>query len=171
MTVTTPSTVKLGSGISTLALFVSERAAPAGAEFTVSVNGSQIGGVQTTTADSSSGQLQEFDIAGTYPDGTDTVSIEYLNANDSLLNVESAVIDGTPVPNSAVTLSNDAAATFNFIDTPDLTPVAVGSGFDTLALTMSERGEPAGAQFTISVDGTQIGGVQTTAADVTLGQS
>ncbi len=166
-----PRTVKIGSGSSTLALFVSERAESAGAEFIIDVNGIEIDGIQTTTADSTAGALQEFDVLDTIPSGINTVSIAYLNASDSVLNIMSATINGTPVPNSAISLSNDGAATFSFLATGTLTPVVIGSGPDTLALTMAERAEPAGAQFTVSVDGIQIGGVQTTAADLTWGES
>ena len=171
MTVTKPLPVRIGSGSSTLALFVSERADLAGAEWTISVDGTQIGGVQTTTADSTTGMLQEFDVLGSFPDGSNTVSIQYLNADNSILSVMNAAIDGTPVPNSDVNLSNDGAVAFSFLATGTLTPITVGSGPETLALTMAERGEPAGAQFTISVDGMQIGGVQTTVADLTSGES
>ncbi len=166
-----PPVITLGSGSSTLALFMSERAEPLGAQFTISVDGNQIGGVQTTTADSTTGTLQEFDVLGNFPLGLDTVSIDYLNASNSLLDVEAASLDGKSIPASALTLSNSGTAGFNFTNTGAFAPVSVGARPDTLALTMSERAAPAGAQFTISVDGTQIGGVQTTSADVLQGQT
>ena len=165
-----PAVVTLGAGPSTLALFVSERAEPAGAQFTISVDGVQVGGVQTTAADSTIGAVQQFDVLGSFPVGSNTVSIDYLNADDSLLNVESASVDGVAVANSAITLSNDGSLGFSFASTGMLTPVMVGSGPDTLALSVSERAEP-GAQFTISVDGSQVGGVQTTSANVLAGQN
>ena len=171
MTISKQMTTKIGSGSSTIELLVSERAEPLGAEFTIDVNGVQIGGVQTTTADSTTGGLQEFDVLGNFPDGTNSVSVQYLNASNSLLNVTSAAIDGISIPNSAISLSNDGAAAFSFLATGAMTPTTVGSGVDTLALTMAERGEPAGAQFVVFVDGIQVGGVQTTAADMTWGES
>ena len=163
--------VTVGAGPDTLALAVSERAAPAGAQFTISVDGTQVGGVQTTVADLAAGEFQTFDVLGDFATGPHTVSVDYLNADDSLLAVDSASIDGAPVAGSAMVLSNSGAAAFGFNATGSLSPVVVGSGPDTLALTLSQRGEPAGAEFTVSVDGAQIGGVQTTAADATLGQS
>ena len=93
----------LGSGPDTLALFVSERGAPEGAQFTISVDGTQIGGVQTTVATSElPGQAQELDVDGTFTAGAShTVSIDYLNADQSLLQVDSATIDGTAVPGAS----------------------------------------------------------------------
>lgn len=41
-------------------------------------------------------------------------------------------------------------------------PVNIGTGSDTLALAVAEDAYLGDAQFTISVDGTQIGGTQTT---------
>jgi hypothetical protein len=43
-------------------------------------------------------------------------------------------------------------------------PVNIGTGSDTLALAVAEDAYLGDAQFTISVDGTQIGGTQTTTA-------
>ena len=166
-----PSTVTLGSGSSTLVLTLSERGEPAGAEFTVSVDGTAIGGVQTTTADSTAGQLQSFDVLGNFPNGANTVTIDYLNAANSLLAVNSAALNGVPVATNGLVLSNSGAASFGFTATGSQTPVTVGLGPDVLALTVAERGQPAGAQFTVNVNGTQIGGVQTTSADLTAGQS
>ncbi len=162
--------VTLGSGSSTLALFVAERAAPAGAQFTISVDGAQVGGVQTTTANSLAGRMQQYDVLGNFMPGVNTVSIDYLNAANSLLFVDSAALNGSPLPNSAVTLSNDGAAKFSFVATGALAPVAVGSGPDTLVLTLSERALP-GSEFTVSVDGKQIGGTQTVSASTLLGQT
>ena len=135
------------------------------------MDGTQIGGVQSTTADVTQGQSQTFNVAGTFAPGPNTVSINYLNADNSLLEVQNATINGTAVPNSATVLSNNGAAGFGFDGPAANAPVAIGVGADTLALHVSERGQPAGAQFTIDVNGAQVGGVQTTVADSSLGQS
>ena len=166
------SAAAIGSGPDTLALEMSERAAPAGAQFTVTVDGQQIGGVLTTAADSLAGQMQLFDLAGTFGAGVHVVTVDYLNANNSLLLVNSAAIDGTALPDGSEVLSNDGTADFSFTKpgAVNTAPTVSGSGPDSLDLFVSERGEPAGGQFTVSVDGQQIGGVQTTAADATSGQ-
>ena len=161
----------VGSGVDTLALFLSQRAEPAGAQFTVSVDGAQIGGVQTITADPLAGQTQELDVKGDFPSGPNTVTISYLNASNSLLLLDGATINGTAVPGGATVLSNVGTASVSFTGPANPDATVIGSGADALALFLSERGQPAGAQFTISVDGTQIGGVQTTSADVLAGQA
>ena len=169
-----PNATPLGAGPDSLELFVSERGEPAGAQFTIDVDGTQIGAVQTTAANVLTGQEQRFDLQGNFAAGSDTVTINYLNANQSLLFVDSATLDGTTLPASSdLVLSNTGAASFTFTE-PDLaTPLSVasvGSGPDTLALDLSQRSEPAGAQFTVSVDGEQYGSVQTVTADTLAGQ-
>ena len=168
-----PSATAVGSGPDTLALFLSERGEPAGAQFTVSVDGTQVGGVQTTAANVLTGQAQEFDLKGNFPTGTDAVTVTYLHASNSLLFVDSATLDNTAVPGSSLVLSNTGSASFSIIGPSAGVPTSVstvGAGPDTLALDISQRAEPAGAQFTIAIDGTQIGGVQTASADSTAGQ-
>ncbi len=159
----------IGSGADIMSISVSERAEDSGAQFTISVDGQQIGGVQTTSASSLAGQTETFDVLGNFGAGNHAVSIDYLNADDSLLMVTSASIDGNTVPDGAITLSNDGTLGFGFT-APDSNPATIGTGPDSLDLFMSERAEAAGAQFTVSVDGQQIGGVQTASADALAGQ-
>ena len=184
-----PSTgpVTIGSGSDTLALSMSQRGAAGGDQFTISVDGQQVGGVQTTTADFAAGQSQTFNVAGSFAPGNHTVGVNFLNANNSLLVVNKATIDGTAVANGNVVLSNNGVASFGFAEasaapqssgsgaapqgTGGAAPQVIGYGLDTLALSMSERGAPNGDQFTISVDGQQVGGVETTTADMVSGQS
>jgi len=61
----TPSAVTVGSGADTLKLNMAEDAYQGDAQFTVSVDGKQIGGTQTTTAHVAEGQSQEFDVKAT----------------------------------------------------------------------------------------------------------
>ena len=166
-------TQTLGSGPDTLALLTSERGQPAGAQFVLDVNGQQVGGVQTTAADFTAGQTQEFDLLGDYSAATNDVSITYLNASNSLLLLDSAALDGTALPGSSLVLSNDGTESLSFAGS-SLTPpgtTTIGSGPDALTLDLSQRAEPAGAQFTVAVDGTQIGGTQTVTANSAAGQT
>ncbi len=169
-----PNATQLGYGPDTLALFVSERAQAAGAQFTIDVNGAPATGVLTTQADVLAGQAQEFDLQGNFPTGTDAVTINYLNASNSLLFVDGATLDGTPVPGSNPVLSNIGSESFPITGPNPTVPTTVtqiGNGpGDTLALDLSQRAEPAGAQFTVAIDGAQVGGVQTVTADSTAGQ-
>ena len=162
----------IGSGLDTLALSLSERAAPNGAQYTVSVDGRQIGGVQITTANSLAGQTDILQVAGTFGAGDHVVAIDYLNANNSLLLVNSATIDGSAIAGGNEVLSNNGTLAFGFAGpgSTSAAPTVVASGPDSLDLFVAERAQPTGADFTVSVDGRQIGGVQSTEADATSGQ-
>jgi hypothetical protein len=76
---TTPSAVSVGSGPDNLVLNMAENAFMGDAQFTVSVDGQQIGGTQTTTANVDLGQQQAFDIHGNFGAGNHTVSVNFLN--------------------------------------------------------------------------------------------
>ena len=161
-----------GSGPDTLALTMSERAENSGAQFTMSVDGQQVGGVYTTTANSLAGQTQTFTAQGSFGTGNHTVSVDYLNASNSLLFVNGATLDGAMVPGSGLVLSNNGSMSFSFNGSNGSAGNAalIGSGPDSLDLSASERAEPGGAQFTVSVDGKQVGGVQTVTASSLTGQ-
>ena len=53
---------------------------------------------------------------------------------------------------------------------PPATPPVVGAGSDTLVLTVAEDAYQGDAQFTVSLDGTQLGGVLTTQARNSMGE-
>ena len=164
--------VSIGVGADTLALTLAQRGQPTGALFTIDVDGAQIGGVQSVSSDSVLGQSQTIDVRGNFAAGPNTVTVKYLDPDNSLLLVEGATFNGAAVSGSAVTLSNAGSASFGFsgVAAP-AGAVALGNGPDQLALAMAERGQPAGAEFTVDVDGSQIGGVQVVTADSTAGQS
>ena len=75
----TPGPVSVGGGPDTLVLNMSEDYYQGDAQFTVSVDGQQIGGTQTTTAIQDQGQSQEFDVHGGFESGNHTVSVDFLN--------------------------------------------------------------------------------------------
>ena len=75
----TPGPVSVGSGSDTLVLNMAEDAYQGDAQFTVSVDGKQVGGTLTTTAIVAEGQQQEFDVHGNFGDGNHTVTVDYLN--------------------------------------------------------------------------------------------
>ena len=165
-----PNPVTVGTGPDTLALQVSERAALAGARYTVSVDGTQVGGVQTTFADVLAGQTETLNVLGTFTPGNHTVTIDYLNASNSLLLVDSAAIDGRGISDGQTVLSNNGTTAFTFAGA-GAAPVIGGEGPDVLALQVSQRAQPSGAEFTVSVDGQQEGGIQTATANMLGGQS
>ena len=190
---TTPATVTIGSGSDTLALQIAEDAYQGNAQFTVSVDGVQIGGTQTATALQSSGATQTFNVQGNFGAGSHSVSVNFLNdayggssATDRNLYVDSATIDGAGVSGAALSLFNTGAKSFNFTGAASTAapttaatttaatstaPVTIGSGADTLALHVAEDAWQGNAQFTVSVDGVQIGGTQTATALQSSGAS
>ena len=178
-----PPAVTIGSGPDTLALKVSEDAYLGNAQFIVSVDGHQIGGTQTTTASHAAGQTQTFNVLGTFAAGSHTVTVNFLNdayggspSLDRNLYVNGATIDNTAVPGATLTEHFPGPQSFSFQisgspgpGTP--APVSIGSGPDTLALQVSEDAYLGNAQFTVAVDGHQIGGTQTTTALHGAGQT
>jgi len=178
-----PPTVTIGSGPDTLALQVSEDEYLGNAQFTVSVDGHQIGGTQTTTALHAAGRTQTFNVLGTFAAGSHTVTVDFLNdayggspSLDRNLYVDGATIDGSVVSGATLTEHFQGPQTFSF-QAPGTSgsgmpaPVTIGSGPDTLALQVSEDEYLGNAQFTVSVDGRQIGGTQTTTALHDAGQT
>ena len=194
----------IGSGSDHITLNVAEdQALGVDAEFTVNVDGKQIGGVQTATASQSSGQTETFNFAGNWAPGSHDITVTFANnfiypglSGDRNLYVDGVSYDGqsvsnakTPIyqsplfpPNSTVgnidgnavfTVNDTTAVPSDAASTPTTTPgpVSVGSGADTLVLQMAEDAYQGDAQFTVSVDGKQVGGTQTTTAIVGQGQA
>jgi hypothetical protein len=115
-------TVTIGSGPDTLALQVSEDSWQGNAEFTVAVDGRQIGGVQTTTALHSSGQAQTFEVLGTFAAGSHVATVDFLNdawggtpTTDRNLYVTGATIDNTVVPAATLTELVQGPKGFSFL--------------------------------------------------------
>ncbi len=177
-----PAPVTIGTGGDVLALRVSEDAWQGNAQFTVRVDGTQVGGIQTALASHTAGQTQTFNVLGTFAAGNHTVTVNFLNdayggtsTTDRNLYVTGATIDNSLV--SGATLSERVAGpqSFTFLapgasgaGPPSIT---IGSGVDTLALQVSEDAWQGNAQFTVSVDGTRVGGTQTAVASHAAGQT
>ena len=202
----------IGSGSDAITLLMSgDFFGPSGADgaapqFTLNVDGQQIGGLQSVSASHSSGETQRFTFAGNFEPGTHDVTITFTNNSgtqgdqtsfgrggdrnlyiDNISYNGSSVSNGTtpiyelPIyppngpftPGNAVfTVNDDTAvpgnASFSELTTPG--PINVGSGSDTVTLRVSEDPFQGDAQFTVSVDGKQVGGVLTTTAVAWQGQ-
>ena len=74
-----PDGVTVGSGADTIVLRISEDAWQGDAQFIVSVDGNQVGGVQTATASHAAGAEQTFNVAGSFGTGQHTVAVNFLN--------------------------------------------------------------------------------------------
>ena len=194
-----------------LVLFVSEDAYQGDAEFTVAVNGTQVGGVYTTTALHSQGASQGFDL-GTIVNGAIPydLAVTFINddfdgtpSTDRNLYVDSVEIDGQAVAGAAAPetgngtvdfLLGGAAPTSTAASLPASTPTstlastltstpggdsaptptpspAASSTTQDLVLNVSEDAYKGNAQFTVDVDGNQVGGTYTATALHGQGQS
>lgn len=170
--VTTPvvpassTTVTIGSGADTLALSISEDAWKGDAQFTISVDGKQVGGTQTAIAAKAKGTTQIFNVLGTFSAGQHTVGINFLNddyggtaSTDRNLYVTSASLNGTAVPSSSLALTMTGAQSISFTK-----PVTTSANSDTLHIGISQDAFQGDAHYLISVDGTQVGGERTATA-------
>ncbi len=202
----TPFTMSVGSGSDTLILKVSQDAYNGDAQYTVSVDGKQIGGTLTAHASHAAGQSDIITVNGDWTAGDHKVSLNFLNdayngsaSTDRNLYLDSATYDGVAVASSKLSLLSSGVQSLTVHDTsaiPVSVPVvatttlatpattvttatasatpftmSVGSGSDTLILKVSQDAYNGDAQYTVSVDGKQIGGILTAHASHAAGQS
>ena len=174
----------IGSGSDTLVLGMSEDAYKGDAQFTVAVDGIQLAGTFTATALHSAGASQSFTFNGDWGIGNHTVTVELLNDlyagtpdTDRNLYIDAISYDGTNTNQSAAVIGF-VPNNFTVTDTTAIPstatlppPVSTGSGSDTLVLNVSEDAYKGDAQFTVSVDGRQLGGTFTTSAWHAAGES
>ena len=164
---TSTPTLVVGAGGDDLVLTVAEQAWTGDAQFIVSVDGRQIGGVLTATAAAATGSTEAIHILGNFGGGGHTVGVNFVNdayggnpAADRNLFVTGATIDGAAVANSSLALMGQGTQTLGFQLPPD-----------TFDLHISEDTYLGDAQYTIGIDGRQIGGVRTAYAAHGAGQS
>ena len=172
-----------GTGADTLALFISEDAFAGDAQFTVTVDGSQVGGVQTATAShglqnsgvaGTSAMDQEFDIKGAFGAGQHSVSVAFLNDayggtqdTDRNLYLDHATINDQTIGGAAFTEWGNGSNGFVFQN-----PVAAPApSSDNIDLQLSEDAWNGDALFTASLDGNSLGSAQAVTASHGLGQA
>ena len=168
----TPTPVPTPAPVPTTGLVVSvaEDAYLGDAQFTVSVDGKQVGGPYTATASEAAGQSQPILVASVLSSGSHIVGISFINdayagtpSTDRNLYVTGASYNGNAVGGSSATLMSNGTDTFAMTTNPAPT--------STATLNVSEDAYLGDAQFTVSVDGTQIGGTYTATASHSAGQS
>ena len=169
---TTPATVTVGSGADTLDLKVNEDAWNGDAQFTVAVDGQQIGGTLTALASHAAGVAQDFLVDGNFGPGQHTATVTFLNdayggspATDRNLYITGATYNGGAASGSLALYSGGSQSLVVGSNPGGSNPggsdpatVTVGSGADTLDLKVNEDAWNGDAQFTVAVDGQQIGG-------------
>jgi beta-glucanase (GH16 family) len=199
---TTPtSSQTIGAGADQLVFKISEDAYLGDALYTISVDGTQVGGALTGHASHAAGQSDTVTVQGNWGSGDHTVLVHFLNDRwdgtpdtDRNLYVESVSFNGTNLPQGAI--GNVLGQTFSFHDgasagttAPAMTTLpqtnsadtssqmhsgsspTIGAGSDQLVFKISEDAYLGDALYTISVDGTQVGGTLTAHASHAAGQS
>jgi hypothetical protein len=169
---TAPPTLVVGSGADLLSLSIAEDAYLGDAQFTVSVDGQQIGGTMTATALHDIGSSQALDILGNFSAGPHTVSVDFLNdayggtlTTDRNLYVDGASLNGSAIANSALTLATDGTQSISFTNPAAPSAAAVQAGSPGLiTVSLAEDAYQGNAQFIVSVDGVQLGAAQQVSA-------
>ena len=160
-------TTTSGSSGDTLALQVSEDYGNGDAQFTVSVDGEQVGGVYTADTLHSSGDAGTFLLTGDWGSGAHDVQVSFINdangatpGTDRNLYVNSVAYDGTTYAGTTATMLGNGTSTF-----------AVGSNAaqtsgpsDTLTVNLSEDALNGDAQFVLYIDGKAISSPQSVTA-------
>jgi hypothetical protein len=155
------SAVPIGSGTDSLVLRVSEDPYEGNAEFTVSVDGTQVGGIETIVAPAASGESQAFTFLGDWGTTRHTVTVNFVNPLSNANGERDMLIQGVSYDGTAYTADPaDLAATDSTSFTIGQAP-PIGTGSDTLRLDIAETAYEGDAQFTVSVNGTQVGGTET----------
>ena len=118
-----PGGIVLGSGPDTLVLRVSQDAWLGDVQYTISVDGVQIGGVLTASALHSLGQFDLVTVRGDWEPGTHTVSINFLNdlyggspQADRNLYLDGVIYNDAEVPGSILAFGKSGAKIFAFED-------------------------------------------------------
>ena len=163
----TPPPVPNGTG---LVIDVAEDAYLGDAEFTVTIDGQQAGGVYTATASHAAGQSQAITVASVLANGPHQIGISFINdayggssSTDRNLYVTGASYNGTAIAGAAEPLFGNGTDTFGVVVSSGLTSTAV--------INVSEDAYLGDAQFTVAVDGVQYGGTYTATASHAAGQS
>ncbi len=175
---------------STLALEVSEDAYGGDAQFTVAVDGQEVGGVLTASARHGSDRSDTVDVLGNWAAGPHTVTVNFLNdayagtaETDRNLYVDSAAYNGAAVSGAATALYSSGPQSFGLTDPgstftwPDLstgaaTPQPQANPGDTLVLTGGTF-TAQGAQLsgvTVFLNGTQASPANLEVQDGTVGK-
>ena len=156
-----------------LVVSVSEDAWQGDAQFTISVDGQQVGGVHAATASHALGNSQDFAVGTTLGAGAHQVGISFINdawggtpTTDRNLYLTGATLDGGVVAGSMATLYSNGTASFG-VAARAPAPAAPS----TLTLNVSEDAWQGDAQFIVRVDGRQQGGTYTATASHAAGQS
>ena len=145
--------------------------------FVVTVDGVQVGGVQTTSASHAKGQWQDITLTGDFGADPSKVAVSFINdawggtaSTDRNLYVQSLTLNGTTYLGSALPATLGPAATDSAALNSNGTITFATGAQNTLTLRVAADSWNGDPNFVVTVDGVQVGGVQTTSASHAKGQ-
>jgi predicted xylan-binding protein with Ca-dependent carbohydrate-binding module/glycosyl hydrolase family 16 len=174
-----------GAGPDTLVLKISQDPYQGSAQYRVLVDGQQVGGTFAASALRARGEFDTLTLNGDWAAGAHNVAVEFLNdawggtaAADRNLYIRGATYNGEAVSGAAQEVKTSSTlADFTVTDATSPKPahpplsLTAGSGPDSLVLKLSQDAYQGDAQYTVSVDGKQVGGTFTASALKSSGQS
>ncbi len=171
--------IELGTGSQTIHIQASEDAWQGDAQMVVIVDGTQVGSPISVTALHAQGAVQDILIHGDWGPGQHNVTAAFVNDawggtadTDRNLYVQDIALDGADL-GGAATLYNNGGTTVagSFATQTAATPAPAATPTDLLVLNLSEDAFQGDAQFTVSVDGQQLGAAQSVTASHGVGGS
>ena len=162
-----PVTSPLLAATDTLQVSLSEDAWQGDAQCVISIDGKTVGGTVTVTvtvtASHAQGKSQTVSLSGQWGPGAHDVGVQFINdawggtaATDRNLYVNGVTLDGQASAAAPVAQMSNGTA-------------HMATGASPLVLQLSEDAYQGDAQFTVSVDGKQLGGAQTVSASHAAG--
>ena len=135
-----PVTLSAGTGPDSLVLKISQDAYQGDAQYTVLVDGKQIGGTFAASAAHASGQSDTLTLKGDWAAGAHKVEVKFLNDawggsadTDRNLHVDAATYNGAAVSGAAQEIASDwQAGAFSFTDVASVTSRQGTAGADGL---------------------------------------
>ena len=175
--------ITVGAGPDALVLRIQQDAYEGDAQYTVDIDGVRIGGILSASATRASGMFDTVTVRADLAPGPHIIGINFLNdayggtaAADRNLFVTSTTYNGETVALGTRNLLSTGPA---FITVQDATSVSgtppgggvgegvsttIGGRTDTLVLRLQQDAYQGSAQYTVKIDGVQIGGTLTASA-------
>jgi hypothetical protein len=140
----------------TLTLRMSEDAYQGNANFTVDVNGTQVGGIYAASALHAAGDSAIFSLTGDWNSGVNDVAVNFINdayagtpSTDRNLYVDSIAYNGVTDAGTSATMLSNGSASFTVGGS---TPTAAAPA-DKVTVALSEDAYQGNAKFVLYIDG------------------
>ncbi|TDG08363.1 hypothetical protein E2C05_31380 [Paracraurococcus ruber] len=162
----------IGAGAASLVLKISQDAWLGSAQYTVVVDGVQVGGTLTAAASHAAGQSDTVAVLGPWGPGLHVVTVTFVNdawdgtpQGDRNLHVDGISLSGGTVPVGTASLLSAGPVSFAVIGAA-AAPVnqVIGAGSSSLVLKISQDAWIGSAQYMLAVDGVPVGGTLTASA-------